>query len=146
MKMIKFKFLPNTADIKFQAYGKTLDTCFKNAGYALKEIITGDKIKETKTHEFRVEGKDIEQLLLNFLEEFIILLDRENLILSKITELKIIGFGERLKRREYELVCKFSGDSIKKYNTLTNVKAITYNEMFVKKEKDVFTCQVVVDV
>ena len=43
--MVKYKFLQHTADMKFQAFGKSLEECFSNASYALVEIITKDKIK-----------------------------------------------------------------------------------------------------
>jgi len=47
MKNEKFKFLPHTADIKFQAYGKTLEEVFENSALALKEILVEDeKVKK----------------------------------------------------------------------------------------------------
>lgn len=140
--MEKYKFLSHTADIKFQAFGNSLEECFENAGYALREVITKDKIKPLIKKTIKVKGRDNESLLYNFLEEFLLLLDTENFILAKIQKINI-------NKEEFELVAEVYGDDVKKYKTITDVKAITYNEMFVKWDKDGgnrFVCQVVVDV
>lgn len=147
--MQKFKFLPHTADIKFQAIGEDLEECFKNAALALTNIICKEKVKSLKKQKIKVYGRDIENLLYNFLEEILFLIDVYDLLLSDV-ELKIIGVGEQLKKRKYELEAEIYGDDIKKYTTELAVKAVTYNEMFIKSEKikgkTIFTCQVVVDV
>ena len=137
---MKYKFLEHTADVKFQSFGKTLGEAFENASLALVETITKNmekrvqnKIKKT----IKIEGKDNENLLYNFLEEFLFLLDAENFLLSKIDEIKI---------NKNKLSMKISGDKASNYKFTNDVKAITYNEMFVKQEKDKFICQVVLDV
>ncbi|RLG11686.1 archease, partial [Candidatus Pacearchaeota archaeon] len=49
----KYKFLEHTADIKFQAFGDSIEEVFKNSALALKEIIVGKiKIKEKIKKEF----------------------------------------------------------------------------------------------
>jgi len=137
--MKKYKFLKHTADMKFQAFGKTIEECFSNASYALVEIITKDKVKPVIKKKIIFHGKDKESLLYNFLEEFLFLIDSSNFLLSKIEKIKI-------DLKKFELIAFISGDNVKKYKTITDVKAITYNDMFVKSEKDKYTCQVVVDV
>jgi len=137
--MSKYKFLEHTADIKYQAFGKTLEECFKNSVYALKEIITKEAIKPVKKKTIKIKGKDKESLLYNFLEEFLFLLDSENFIISKVGMMKIDLKKFRIKAIIY-------GDDIKKYNTITDIKAITYHDMFINKENDKYTCQVVLDV
>jgi SHS2 domain-containing protein len=137
--MKKYVFLNHTADMKFQAFGSVPSECFKNAAYALREIISKDKIKPVKKKEIRVSGKDYESLLYSFLEEFLFLIDTENFILSKIEKIKI-------DKNKFELTALVSGDSVKKYTAITDVKAITYNDMFVLKDKKGYKCQVVVDV
>ena len=146
---MKFKFLSHTADIKFQAFGENLEECFKNAALALTNIICKQKIKPIKNKIIKIYGRDLENLLYNFLEEILILRDVYDLIISDV-KLKITGTGEKLKKRNYELEAEFSGDYIKNYKTELDVKAVTYNDMFIAskrvKGKTIFTCQVVVDV
>jgi SHS2 domain-containing protein len=135
---MNFKFLEHTADVKFQASGKNMGEAFKNSALALKKIISNDiKINSKITKEIKIKGKDKKELLYTFLEEFLFLLDTENFILSKITKLKIIG---------NELIAEVMGDDSENYKFTNNVKAITYSDMFIKKQKDKYTCQVVVDV
>lgn len=140
---MKFKFLSHTADMKFRAFGNTREKCFENSAFALKEIITKDKIKPLIKRKIKARGKDNESLLYNFLEEFLFLMDSENLILSKVSKIKIDK-----KKFELTAVCYF--DNIKNYKTMTDVKAITYNEMRVTSQSNNggnrFVCQVVVDV
>lgn len=137
--MLKYRYLNHTADIKFQAFGKTLPDCFKNSAYAIKEIITKDKIKPLTKKTINAEGKDNESLLYNFLEEFLFLLDTENFILAKINKITF-------DLKKFNITAIIYGDNIKKYSAITDIKAITYNDMFIKEEHNKFICQVVVDV
>jgi SHS2 domain-containing protein len=137
--MEKYVFLEHTADIKFQAFGKGIAECFKNASYALREVITRDKIKPIIKKKIEVKGRDNESLLYNFLEEFLFLIDSENFILSEIRKIN-------MDKRKFELSVEMIGDDIKKYKAITDIKAITYNDMFVLKDKKGYKCQVVVDV
>ena len=138
---MKYKFLEHTADIKFQALGKNLEEVFCNCAYALTDSIIETKIKSNKKIKFKVKGNDLENLLYNFLEEFLFLCETENFVLSKIKNLKI-----EKKSKNYFLFCEISGDKSKKYTIKEHVKAITYSEMFIKKIKGKFIAQVVLDV
>jgi SHS2 domain-containing protein len=135
---MKFKFLEHTADIKFQAFGKDIEEVFENSALALKETICGGKkIKETEEMKVIAKGKDYENLLYNFLEEIIYLLDADNFLIGKIKDIKISGF---------KLRAVIMGDKVSNYKFTNNVKAVTYNEMFVKRQKDKWISQVVLDV
>jgi SHS2 domain-containing protein len=134
----KYKFLEHTADVKFQAYGSSLKEAFVNSAYALKETIAGKiKIKSQISKEIKVKGKDNEALLYNFLEEFLFLLDSEGFLFSKIKKINII---------KGKLICDVAGDNARNYKFTNDVKAVTYNQMFVKKIGNKFVCQVVLDV
>jgi len=140
MKNEKFKFLEHTADIKFQAFGKTLKEVFENSALALKKIlIENEKVKKNIKKNINVKGKDYESLLYNFLEEFLILFDSERFLLSKIKNIKI-------SQRDLKLKAEVVGDDAENYQINEHIKAITYNEMFVKKQKGRWLSQVVVDV
>ena len=135
---MKYKFLEHTADVKFQAFGENIDEVFKNSVLALKETICGNKkIKEIKKKVVKIAGKDMESLLYNFLEEILYLLDAENFITSKVKNLKI---------NKFVLEAVLVGDDSRNYKFTNNVKAVTYNEMFIKKQKGNWISQVVLDV
>jgi SHS2 domain-containing protein len=135
---MRFKFLEHTADVKFQAYGKSLEEAFSNSALALAEVMTKKtKIKQVIKKKIKVSGKDTGSLLYNFLEEFLFLFDSEGFLLSKIKKIKI---------KDNKLEADVAGDNVKNYKISQDVKAITYNNMFVKKEKGKFIVQVVLDV
>ena len=135
--MKKFRFLEHTADQKFQAFGKTLEEAFENAAYALKTTITESKIEQKVKKTIEVKSEDKKALLYDFLEQFLILLDSENFILSEIESLKI---------KDLKLTAKLKGDTdLKKYEINTHIKAVTYQEMKIKKEKNNYMVQVILD-
>lgn len=135
---MKYKFLKHTADVKFQAVGKDINEVFENSALAMKEAICGKiKIKGTKEKIVKVEGRDFESLLYIFLEQILYLLEAENFLISEIKEIEI----ENLRLR-----AKIVGDRASDYKFTNPVKAVTYNEMFIKKEKGNWVSQVVLDV
>lgn len=136
---MKYKFLEHTADIKFQAFGKNLDKVFKNCALALFESLYKGKIKPKIKKKFSVEGEDLENLLYNFLEEFLFLLDSEEFLGTKISKLKI-------NKEKNSLSCEVAGDSAKNYKGVDHIKAVTYNDMSVKAARGGWVAQVVLDV
>jgi SHS2 domain-containing protein len=138
----KYRFLEHTADAKFQAFGRNLEEAFTNAAYATVSLMwdrekIGRKIQKSVT----VKGRDLEQLLVNFLEEILYLLDSQMFFLGSAETIQI--------RREagiYVLEGLFIGDDCgTNYRPYGDVKAITYNEMEIHTN-DLVMVQVVVDV
>ncbi|MEI6058713.1 MAG: archease [archaeon] len=137
---MNYRFLEHTADVKFHAEGKTPEEAFVSAAGALDETIRGDiSIAEGEEKSFEVSGKDLEGLLYNFLEEFLFLLDSENFLVSRVKEINI-------DRENFKLKATVIGDSAENYSFTNDVKAITYNEMYVRNEDDSWKIQVVLDV
>ena len=150
---MKFKFLSHTADIKFQAFGNSLEECFENAGYALVNIMCKEKIKPLSRKIIKVRGRDRGSLLYNFLEEFLYLLEVGGFVVGEIKNIKIKSsykIKNEKKLYDMELTAEVFGDSLENYSIEGGVKAITYNDMFIKEiiedKKKKFICQVVVDV
>jgi SHS2 domain-containing protein len=137
---MKYEFLPHTADVKFRAYGSTMAEAFSNAALALKEVITEDKVKGKVKKTISVESEDEKALLYDFLEQFLILLDSEDFLLGSVEELNI------KKDKKFKLNAVVKGDTdLKKYKTETHIKAVTYQEMEIKKEKGKYMLQVILD-
>ena len=133
-----YTFLEHIADVKFRAEGSTIEEMFISAAGALNETIRGDiKILEQKEKIFEVEGKDSENLLYNFLEEFLFLLDAEDFLTTRVKSISI---------KQNKLSCVIVGDSAEHYKFTNDVKAVTYNDMFVREKDGKFKCQVVLDV
>ena len=139
---MSYTFLEHTADVKFRAEGDSLDSLFVSSFQALRETICGDiTILEQIEKEIEIKGKDLDGLLYSFLEEFLFLLDSEDFLASNIKSIEI-------DKENFKLKATISGDKAENYKFTNDVKAITYNEMFVKfdEEKKKWLSQVVLDV
>jgi len=147
---MKYKFLSHTADIKFQAFGNSLEEAFENSFEALKQVIVDKtKIKNKKTITIKVKGNDLKELLYNFLEETLFLLDAKDFIVGEIKNIKI-------DKDKFQLTGEVVVDMASDYKISNDVKAITYNDMEIvspskngvsqTKYKNKFVIQVVLDV
>lgn len=136
---MKFKFFSHTADIKFRSYGNNLDEAFENSVYALIYSVCHEKIKSEKKINIKVKGSDLSNLLYNFLEEILFLIDSKGFLVSKFSKFK-------LDRKNFTISSELEGDSGKNYEIYSHIKAVTYNEMLIKKIKEKWIIQVVLDV
>ena len=142
--MKQYEYLPHTADVKFKAYGKTLEEAFANAATAMFNVMVETaKVKPKTTKKIAAEGGDLPALLQSFLEQFIILLDTDNFFLATVKKIEI----KKSSRGNYSLAAEAAGDEAKNYETIgPQVKACTYNSMFVKQQGKQWAVQVVVDI
>jgi len=115
-----------------------MEKAFGNAAVAMFAAMSDiKKIKARVTKEIKVKADNKESLLYEFLEELLFLLDTECFFLKKV---------EKIKIKDLELTATVVGDNkLKDYDIHCYAKAVTYNEMFVRKGKEEFTVQVVCD-
>jgi SHS2 domain-containing protein len=137
-----FKFLAHPADAKFQAFGANLEEAFQNAVYALVSLMWNrDKVRPKTAYPVAVEGRDLKQLLVDFLEEVLYLLDSRHFLLHSVGDLIIVKDGDK-----FQLKGRFEGDCFEEgQETFGDVKAITYHDMVIEQDGQVMV-QVVVDV
>lgn len=133
---MKFEYLEHTADIKFQAFGNSLEEVYENSALAMFNAMSNEKIARKIKKKILVKGDDNENLLYNFLEELLFLFDSEGFFLS----------GLKVKIKDNKLSAELFGDKAENYEIGIDVKAITYNEMFVQNNKEKWIAQVVLDV
>jgi len=137
-----YHFLEHTADVKFSAEAETLEEVFVSSAMALKEAICGKiTILKQETKTFEIQGTNLENLLYKFLEEFLVIFDSEDYLVSNIKDIKI-------DITNFKLTATITGDKGDHYKFTNDVKAVTYSEMFVKFDEDrkVWQTQVVLDV
>ncbi|QQG40276.1 MAG: archease [Candidatus Aenigmatarchaeota archaeon] len=129
------------ADVAFEASGKDLKELFESAGLAVTNTMVRNlasvHTKVTKTVD--VEGSDVENLMFNFLQEFVFLKDAERLLFGKI---KIDEISE--------IACKATlyGEKLdsKRHDLSVDVKAITYHMFRVERTREGWQAFVVLDV
>lgn len=136
---MKYKYIPHTADAKFKAFGKDIDEVFVNSALAMFNILgETNSVKSVIKKKIKIQSKDAEQLLYDFLEELLFLLETENLFLYEIKDLKI--------SKDFSLSCTVVGDDLRNYDLKGDIKAVTYNDMEIKKTNKGYEVTVVVDI
>lgn len=102
----------------YEAYGKTLKELFENAALALFSVICKvDKVKQKELNEYGFKAENAEELMLNWLQGLIAIVDTEQKFFSKFEITKI---------DENHLTAKCYGEPIKPQLGETVVKAVTY--------------------
>lgn len=138
---MKYKFLRHTADVKFRAFGKSLEEAFSNAALATFSVMVDTKkIKPVITKKVDITAIDLKALLYKWLEELLYLNDVNHFFLHKIKFIKI-------NKKKYSLKAVVVGDKFKEgYAIEGGIKSVTYNDMLIKKVKRGFVVQVVLDI
>jgi SHS2 domain-containing protein len=139
---MKFKFLENmaTADVAFEAFGKTLEEAFSNAALAMFEVQTDiEKVKPSISKNIEIESENKESLLFDWLSELIYLRDIENMFFSKF-EIKIE------KNDKFKLFGKIYGEKIGEHELRTEVKGVSYQLMKIEEKPEGVKVRVILDV
>jgi len=139
--MKQYKYLHHTADAKFRAYGKTLEEAFSNSALATSGIMVDTKkVKPKITKKLKSEGKELRNLLYEFIQDLIVLVDTDGFMLNKVKSIKIS------EGKTYKLTAELLGDHYSNYDVHTPIKAMTYSDMIIEKKGNTWMLQVVVDI
>lgn len=140
----KYEYLEHTADIKFLAYGNTLEEVFENAALAMFNVIidTG-KVSGETTRDVCLSSPDLECLLVDWLSELLYLFEVDELVFWKFRVEKIRG-----EEGEYSIKAVAFGEQYypESHPFETEIKAVTYNQLELEKTADGWKAQVVVDI
>jgi SHS2 domain-containing protein len=133
-----------SADVAFEATGKTPEEMFESAGLAITNTMVRavTAVKPLVKKEIKKEADKIEKLLFDFLEELVYLKDAEQLLFSKF-EIKI-----KDEKQLKQLTAAAYGEKInpKKHELIVDIKAVTYHKFEVKKTENGWKAIVIVDV
>lgn len=133
------EFLEHTADIRVRIFGGTLRKLFQNALSAFADLVTDPKkIRPRASRRIRVEAKGQDLLLVRFLKELLFLFDTKAFLPRRL-ELERMGdticgrvWGERF--------------SPKRHLLKTEIKAVTYHGLKVRKGRKGWVAEVIFDV
>jgi SHS2 domain-containing protein len=136
---MKYKFIDDlTSDVLFEAYGKDLKELFANAASALFSVICQiEKIRPKLKRGVEVAGGNAKELMFNWLQELISLVDTEEVFLSKF-EISEIS-NKHLKAKCY-------GEGITKGKGGTLVKGVTYHKFGIEKTDKGYKVTVSLDI
>lgn len=140
----QYEYLEHTADIKFLAYGKTLEEVFENAALAMFNVIidTGKVSGETARDVF-LKSPDLESLLVDWLSELLYLFEVDEIVFREFQVKEVREEGS-----EYSITARASGEEFYSESLPfeTEIKAVTYNQLEIVKTADGWKAQVVVDI
>ena len=151
-----FEYFEATADVGFYAYGESLKEAYENAGLAMFNVISDTrKIGQNESRHIEVVSEDLVSLLYDYLEELLFLQDTEFLLFSrfdveiyKLCERDVEVSNDELDNGEsVRLICDAFGEEINWdiHPRGSEVKAITFHLMDVKKEDGIFILSAILD-
>lgn len=162
----KYRLINHTADLGIEVYGEGLQELFSNAGFALFDIMTDiSRVKETTKKVITVEGNDLEQLMVNWLNDLLYLFDVEGLLFKKfeVKEVANRSWESGVESRESGVRIQDSGLKTRGSRLIlraliagecydpdrhvieTAVKAATYHQIQVVKENDRWRARIIID-
>ena len=138
-KQKPFEVLNHTADIGLMIYGEDLKALFENAGRAFFYLITDLKKVRIKTdRKINLRGESLERLMVDWLTELLYLHDVQSLLFKEF-EIDAVG--------EDGLKAVARGESFQEgiHTIKTQVKAVTYHQIEVRKEDGGWRAKVILD-
>jgi SHS2 domain-containing protein len=128
-----YRYLEHTTDAFIEVTANTLEEAFENAGISVVDTILDIKLVEEKmVKKIQVSGKDLNNLLYNWLEEIIIITITEGFVTKRF-------FVKLEKNNGYKLEAILNGEEIdvKKHHFKVEIKSPTFHLMEIKQDKQV---------
>ncbi len=131
------------ADACFDLFGNSLEELFHAGFLALMETsVEVHTVKEIIEKSIKLEHHNVEQLLFLFLEELIYLKDAELLIFSKCN----LSIEQDPNTSSYTLSADLIGQEFNnEISTITDVKAVTFYQLYVKHSEEGWEARVTFD-
>jgi len=129
-----YKFLEHTADIMFEAYGKSYPKALKNAAHAMFSIF--GEAGESERAAFSLTAHNLEELTVAALADMLSYMDTHEVVFSRM---EVSKFDAAKKHAEFTAYGE-------KKRPRDSVKAVTYHELMVKEGKEGWTIRVLLDV
>jgi SHS2 domain-containing protein len=139
--MKPYERIDHTADIGIRVYGASVKKLFENAARAAFDVIAKPLRTTTRngsrTFKIQLKENNTEELLVRWLGELLSLSDWKKVI---FTEFDILDFSGT------KIQAAVKGSPRKYFTILTEIKAVTYHELKIKKENSRYAVQIIFDV
>jgi SHS2 domain-containing protein len=126
--MRTYELIDHTADTGIKAYGENLPELFENAARGMRDIMVDPgTVRPVRQLIVEVDGQDIEELLVEWLNDLIYLFETQGLVPSSFKVLEL---------EKQHLVAEVHGEhyDTQIHELRTEIKAATYHMMSIKKE------------
>ncbi len=138
--MKRYKVFDHTADLGLEIYGKDERELFSNAAFAIFDLTVDlHNVNASEVRSVSVRGSDREDLFVNYLREILYIFNGEGILLK---EFSISEISSR------HLVGEVRGEAFnpKRHIIKTEIKAVTYHQVEVEKNKGGWKARVIFDV
>jgi len=136
----KYEFINHTADMGIKVWGESLESLFENAAYSMFDIIGElDKVKAKESLGVEIGGKRTDELLADWLRNLLYKFNGEGYLLREFNIEEISKKGLKAKVRGEKL-------NLSRHTLKTEIKAVTYHGLEVKKTGQGWEAQVIFDV
>lgn len=141
---MKYELIPHTADMGIRLTNKTIKGLFNDAAFALFDILTHiEKVKPIFQRRIFVEAINYDELLNEFLNKLLMEFMVKNNLVSKV---KVLSIDEGCKRIVLSAIIYGESYDAKRHKIKTEIKAVTFHNLFVKKVKLGYQAEVIFDV
>jgi len=137
---IRYEFINHTADVGIKVWGESLESLFENAAYSMFDIIGElEKVKVKESLGVEIKGARTDELLADWLRNLLCRSNSEGYLLREFNVEQIDKKG---------LKAKVGGErlDLSRHALKTEIKAVTYHGLEVKKAGQGWEAQVIFDV
>lgn len=136
----RFDVTDHTADIGVTAYGRDLPDLMANAAYGMLSIvIEPGTVRSAQSHKVEVEAADEVSLLVEWLNALLYELD-VNRLLFKTFDIVVTG------NKRLTAVCRGERLDPERHRLKREVKAATYHNLSISREKGTYSASVIFDI
>lgn len=129
----------HTADLGIMVRGTNLIDLFENAGNALIHVMLGNKIPgKTRSRKIFVSGDDLADLMVRWLGEILYLFEGDYLV---VTSISIVS----LTSSQLEATLETVPYDPEIHEILNEIKAVTYHQIQVTQQGDIWEARVIFD-
>ena len=145
-EIMTYRYLDDiaTADVAFEARGKTVEEIFVESADALMNVMIAElqTIHPKEEMDLQLENEELDMLLFDFLNEFVFYKDARQLLL-RVKTIAIDSIGGR-----YLLRATVGGEhlDLSRHRQLVDVKAVTLHRFRVEKTQGGWRAEIVLDI
>ena len=135
---MNFEILEHTADIGLRAWGDSWNTMLENATLAMVSIaVELEDVQPAETRTLRIEGDDDADLVVNWLNEVLYLLDGQFWAAAEVA----------IERSGNTVTGVLRGEPrTDSHRAKLIVKGVTYHQLRVEEREGVWCCEVFLDI
>lgn len=138
--MKRYETFDHTADMGIRIFGRTVEEVYVNAAYALfDQLIDLRKVGDGAIHEISVEGADREDLLIRWLGELLFLCQGRGYLFKEFSIL-------HLDSNSLRAIARGEIFDPSRHRFKTEIKAVTYHQVEVRKKDEGWEGKVIFDV